>query len=188
MSDDFPAAHSMDTIWFAVDGVGHVALFSTGEDGHAPPNTRQDDGMELMNVLEGKEDDPDEEWEDRATRLGLFYYRHSHWTFALAGPYEREREPKQPVHVDQLPPALRERARQRCLKKMNFAHQELIQPLEQYACEFWNEPVAYLCGDGKTVRPYPGNEEAFADFRKEFCELNPEVARHLVFEAPEENR
>lgn len=33
---DFPAAHSMDTAWFAVDADGHVARFSTGESGAMP--------------------------------------------------------------------------------------------------------------------------------------------------------
>ena len=33
---DFPAAHSMDTAWFAVDDDGHVAVFDTGEAGAVP--------------------------------------------------------------------------------------------------------------------------------------------------------
>lgn len=33
---DYPAAHSMDTEWFAVDEDGHVARFDTGEDGALP--------------------------------------------------------------------------------------------------------------------------------------------------------
>jgi len=33
---DYPAAHSMDTEWFAVDACGHVGLFSTGEAGGVP--------------------------------------------------------------------------------------------------------------------------------------------------------
>ena len=39
MDTDFSAAHSMDTLWFAVDQVGHVGLFTTGENGHAPLGT-----------------------------------------------------------------------------------------------------------------------------------------------------
>jgi hypothetical protein len=34
--DDFPAAHSMDTTWFAVDRDGHVASFDSGEAGAVP--------------------------------------------------------------------------------------------------------------------------------------------------------
>src|SRR5947209_6935049 len=30
MDSDFPAAHSMDTLWYAVDEKGQVALFATG--------------------------------------------------------------------------------------------------------------------------------------------------------------
>jgi hypothetical protein len=33
---DYPAAHSMDTAWYAVDSDGHVALFDTGEAGAVP--------------------------------------------------------------------------------------------------------------------------------------------------------
>jgi hypothetical protein len=33
---DYPAAHSMDTVWWAVDGQGHVARISTGEAGSVP--------------------------------------------------------------------------------------------------------------------------------------------------------
>src|SRR5215469_8297759 len=36
MKTDFPAAHSMDTIWFAVDKDGHVACFDSGESGAVP--------------------------------------------------------------------------------------------------------------------------------------------------------
>ena len=31
--DDYPAAHSMDTDWFAIDGEGRVGLFQSGQDG-----------------------------------------------------------------------------------------------------------------------------------------------------------
>ena len=36
MQPDYPAAHSMDTMFFAVDRDGNVAIFSTGEAGAAP--------------------------------------------------------------------------------------------------------------------------------------------------------
>ena len=34
--DDYPAAHSMDSAWFAVDADGHLARFDTSEDGAVP--------------------------------------------------------------------------------------------------------------------------------------------------------
>ena len=36
MADDFPAAHSMDTTWFAVDADGRVGLFESYEAGAVP--------------------------------------------------------------------------------------------------------------------------------------------------------
>src|SRR4051812_19830180 len=38
MDADFPAAHSMDTMWFAVDKDGRVACFDSGEAGAVPTN------------------------------------------------------------------------------------------------------------------------------------------------------
>jgi hypothetical protein len=48
MQPDFPAAHSMDTSWFAVDKCGHVAIFNTGEAGPVP-----DDAPSAEHTLEG---------------------------------------------------------------------------------------------------------------------------------------
>jgi hypothetical protein len=36
MLEDYPAAHSMDTDWFAVDQHGHVALLRSGDEGAVP--------------------------------------------------------------------------------------------------------------------------------------------------------
>ncbi|MGN6546780.1 MAG: hypothetical protein ACTHK7_17120 [Aureliella sp.] len=41
MSDDFPAAHSMDTQWFAVDAEGHIGCFDSGEAGAVPNSALQ---------------------------------------------------------------------------------------------------------------------------------------------------
>ena len=43
MADDFPAAHSMDSYWFAVDRDGRVAVFATGEAGAMPQQAEQGD-------------------------------------------------------------------------------------------------------------------------------------------------
>jgi hypothetical protein len=45
MGPDFPAAHSMDTSWFAVDRDGHVACFNTGEAGAVPNNSLRGVGI-----------------------------------------------------------------------------------------------------------------------------------------------
>jgi hypothetical protein len=44
MKTDFPAAHSMDTHWFAVDRDGHVACFDSGESGAVPTQALDETG------------------------------------------------------------------------------------------------------------------------------------------------
>lgn len=63
MECDFPAAHSMDSTWFAVDRDGHVAVFDTGEAGAMPGDAatdEQDLAGRLQRVLPrtGKLHDP----------------------------------------------------------------------------------------------------------------------------------
>src|SRR5947209_20344599 len=82
---DHPAAHSMDTTWFAVDAVGDVAVFDTGEPGHAPSHV-----TEQLFVTE-----------EEAKQLGYFFYEYgSQW--AVVDVYERRLVPRRPVHVDEL--------------------------------------------------------------------------------------
>jgi hypothetical protein len=45
---DYPAAHSMDTDWFAVDADGNVGIFSSSEDGAVPSVVRGEFGIELF--------------------------------------------------------------------------------------------------------------------------------------------
>jgi hypothetical protein len=46
---DYPAAHSMDTYWFAVDADGNVAMFDTGEGGAVPEDAwRGEDGLDTF--------------------------------------------------------------------------------------------------------------------------------------------
>src|SRR5215467_3982993 len=49
---DFPAAHSMDATWFAVDRDGHVGLFTCGEEGAVPTTEVNDFQREIGAVLE----------------------------------------------------------------------------------------------------------------------------------------
>lgn len=47
MNGDWPAAHSMDTEWYAIDKCGHVGKFFTGEAG-ALPKTGDDKGCDKL--------------------------------------------------------------------------------------------------------------------------------------------
>lgn len=77
--EDFPAAHSMDTEWYALDEDGHVGRFDTGEDGALPdraatglgpcdPNfdLTELEALRLARMLENG-DDPAGDWRTPAT-------------------------------------------------------------------------------------------------------------------------
>jgi hypothetical protein len=51
MEPDYPAAHSMDTSWYAVDRDGHVAIFSSGEAGAVPMTVSSDEDREVSEQL-----------------------------------------------------------------------------------------------------------------------------------------
>src|SRR4051794_40197499 len=50
--DDYPAAHSMDTGWFAVDRDGHVAYFYSREAGAVPAEARREEPTATLHELE----------------------------------------------------------------------------------------------------------------------------------------
>jgi hypothetical protein len=53
-SNDYSAAHSMDSCWFAVDRDGYIAVFDTGESGAMPEvGVNGDDAYELRDRLTG---------------------------------------------------------------------------------------------------------------------------------------
>ena len=204
MIDDFPAAHSMDSRWFAVDEVGHIAMFDTGENGPLPLSSvglnlneeSEVSGLfgELWRIYypDAPQPELDENWEERdkklAEELGVFYFSYG-IDFDPIGTYERWVAPRIPRHLDQLPQNLRDLWKSLCFDNVNFAHVSAIQPLEhEDDCEYWYEEdrLAYLCSDGKTVRPILGMEDRFADFCKQFREENPQEAKKLIFEGLEE--
>jgi hypothetical protein len=260
MDPDFPAAHSMDTTWFAVDRDGHVAVFGSGEAGAVPVEAfggeEADEGHErLVRILprgeavqdlrgrllpgepsQGREhlhsgdwdypvlmflasldpvrdevaagravqmpategvavlwrglpeadyqrlhaagacrgcffffdDQGDEDASPNLARHGLFAYGHltENW---ISGPYGRRQLPGQPVHVDQLPPDLRQRVKQVRFETLRFAETPHIQPVEHGECASWES--GYLDVTGRDIRPIPGKEqeytEAYGELRQE---------------------
>jgi len=203
MDVDFPAAHSQDTTWFAVDQDGHVGLFFTCEDGHLPEKAARTDAHELLKELwslrqksgAAATSDPEHHYElhreDLASRLGLFYYRHRGEVPVgsdqiLIGRYLRLVVPSNPLHIDQLPPDLRSGCQTVRLQKAAFASNEHLQPLDDYPCTMWNPDgaIAYLSVDGTTVRPMPGHEDRYADFCTALRKEAPEFAAKVRFEEP----
>jgi hypothetical protein len=196
MDADYPCSHSMDTTWFAVDRAGHVGMFDTGENGHAPEGVEDSD---LLGQLEQLRPPPASHrrrfpsYQKIAEHLGLFFYSYEDEddggeALIDLGVYRLVCSPKAPLHVDQLPPALRKQCKQFAFDRIDFAQTDLVQPLEQFRCVYWYDDarVAYLCGDGKTVRPIPGKEDRFAEFCRAFRAAAPTRAAELVFDGPQE--
>jgi hypothetical protein len=50
-SIDYPAAHSMDTMWFAVDRDGNVAAFDSAEGGAVPNSALSEHEMDVLEAL-----------------------------------------------------------------------------------------------------------------------------------------
>jgi hypothetical protein len=260
MEPDYPAAHSMDTVWFAVDQDGHVASFSSGEAGAVPINAISGDndillldsiqnlpptGQVIYDLRGRCEPSRDEEapcaWsaefpvllflsslkplreviaacraiEVPATEgkavvirnlteeelhqyhalpefLGSFcffgfgdaggrslaqygFYEYSHLTENwISGPYGRQTVPAQPLHIDQMPPALRRFVARLSLDSVRFADTPHLQPIEHTTCESWES--AYLDVNCQRIRPIPGKEGEFAEhFEDYYADTDYEV-------------
>jgi hypothetical protein len=188
MNLDFPAAHSQDTEWFAVDAAGHVAVFVSGENGAVPEKAyRAEDMLALLRQM-GSNLPPDEgseypAWEvliAEAVRLGLFVYDHPGFWFCEA--YTCEGKPERSLHVDQLPPALRKQIKKVQFQDAHYDQATPVQPCDSEACESWT-PL-YLSGDGKTVRPMPGREGDFDWYFADMQRMAPEEVKKYHFERP----
>jgi hypothetical protein len=172
MDSDFPAAHSMDSSWFAIDQNGYVARFFTGAGGAVPNGAYCPDALdrlEEMNLDDAERSEVIVDWlpDIPADRLPdekrLFLYTTSDaLDDCLAERYERSRVPKKPLHIDELPPQVRAAIAGMRFDGLEFAKTEVFQPVELTECATWD--AAYLSGDGKTVKPVPGREKDYTEF------------------------
>ena len=168
METDFSAAHSMDTVWFAVDSAGQVGMFDTGETGPAPRRFEQGDLREELRQLwspAGEEKGDYWDTDFLCSERGLYYflYPDNYDTLSPLSLYVCSIKPSLPLHIDQLPPDLRYLCREVSFD-LNFDQVERFQPLDFVACiPFDPNSVAYLGDDGKTVKPIPGKEKEFAE-------------------------
>jgi hypothetical protein len=183
---DYPAAHSMDTWWFAVDERGQVAVFDTNENGPVPPNEPTETWEAIEEALPPELDGlPGESLAAWYAARGITYYEYQEDYGGLVRLYERADEaPATPLHVDQLPLAVRRLRQLVCFAGVRFDHDETLQALEFFPCRLYSEgyQVAYLCADGVTVRPVPGREDDFADFVANYRERHPDRAAKLRFD------
>jgi hypothetical protein len=156
----------MDSSWYAVDKNGHVALFITGAGGAVPTNAFSPENAEAMEEA-GLEDELEHNLsEDQLPdREKLFVYETGMMDEGLADCYHRGQKPKQPLHVDQLPPDVRQAVKAATFETLDFNTAKVIQPVELTDCGTWDP--AYLASDGRTVRPVPGREAEYAEFAQE---------------------
>lgn len=119
-----------------------------------------------------------EEDQIEPAQLGLFSYRHltDGW---VAGPYGRRAIPATAMRVHQLPAGIREELIAQRFETC-FQDEVHLQPVDHARC---NSAVsAYLCLDGRTVRPIPGRE---SEYRQFFLPRHRRDPRFLIERPPE---
>lgn len=172
---DYPAAHSMDTTWFAIDDEGHVSAFHTGETGHVPDHiTGEIKYRDLLQILQStlpSVDDDDFDWDEfwetadeAISERGVFVFGYIDGGW-FQKPYQSEWEVPEPIHVDQLPPDIRHHVRQCQFSGILFRDVDHLQPIEHVRCWFWDQEGAcgYIGSDEKTLHPIEGREQKFVE-------------------------
>jgi hypothetical protein len=176
----------MDTQWYAVDAEGHIAYSETGESGCVPHEVGDIHIEDLLAQLRGRpfteeeEDALREEVGERARDAGIFVYELDADYASYESPYRLVGVPAKPIHVDQLPPALRQMFKRVHLDKISFPEARLLQLYEHVACSTWGTPRAYLASDGVTLRPVPGREHEVAEFIDEIKVNEPELLERFT--------
>jgi hypothetical protein len=185
----YPAAHSMDKTWYAVDAHGHVGIFHSGENGHVPSGADQDEHLFwFIRFLSSggtdtdpyaDDDDEDEDYdsaEDQLGDRGIFVYWYVDPIEPFLAAYSGKVVPERAAHVDQLPPAVRKFVSKTVLAGANFATDDEVQPIGQVECFYYSDfEVAFLTAGEKEVRPIPGRDaeykKALPQLRKEYPKL-----------------
>jgi hypothetical protein len=186
MDADFPAAHSMDSHWFAVDRDGNVAYFVSGEEGAVPAGVGQHaDPVEEWFIALLSPEAPGREYlyldTTNADFVGLFAYDHDDYGW-INQPYQRVGEPAQPLHIDQLPPAIRDAVSRVRFPSLSFAEAMRLQPCEKLPCDTYPGVCAYLTAEGGIVRAVPGRESAYREEYEAIKEDLPEEMRGYRFD------
>lgn len=90
---------------------------------------------------------------------GVYEYEHltENWT---SGPYGKFRTPAAPLHVDELPPTLRDSIRQMTFTTLCFEDTNWIQPIEHSPCLLGRE-CSWIDAESKVISPIAGREEQF---------------------------
>lgn len=184
MEHNFPAAHSMDTTWFGVDRDGRVGLFETGEDGIVPEDAHAAEApADLFGpMLAGRvpvDEDDDEAFYGTEDLVRLGFYVYDCDDFPVPGFYDQSAVPKRPLHIDELPPSMREAVGQMRFDDLSFAEAKRLHPGDDTPIQAWG-PV-FLSSDGKTVLAIPGREREYEQHCRDLIQYAPEATRKYVF-------
>ena len=189
---DYPAAHSMDTVWFAVDAAGHVAAFYTGENGSCPEGAKELDLMlDLYRRTVGPADAEDIDTFATVQALGVYVYEYENDRPAegLVERYRRTVAAAPRLHADQLPPDLRQEWKRYRFPGVLFPEAEYLQPFEFFECYAHDvDAEGYLSADGTVVRPVRGREHAWDGFVATVRHQAPDLAARLRFEGPADGK
>lgn len=161
--EDYPAAHSMDTTWFAVDKDGYIAEMDSDEVGAVPCayGGDQGDGSEFLQVLAQhlgkpfpKEMYPDNAEGEFTKSLGLYVYRSGFGFYPptadgsedvdiddepedIVEAYQRIAAPSEPLHVSKLPENFQAEVKHAMVFNMSFKDSEWLQPALNAPCGYW---------------------------------------------------
>ena len=161
---DWPAAHSMDSAWYAVDADGNIARFDTGEDGALPVDASADgearhasfDHERLVAALEaatGTKLDPDDD-DANDSIPGIYHYTRDHGDDP--GRYARHKVPPVPVGAAALDSASAAAVRKLTLP-VRFASDDVVHladHISESRAVTWGQlPLRYPPGGPAALAP-----------------------------------
>ncbi len=185
MSENVPAAHSMDSEWWAVDENGEVARFSTGEDGALPSAA----GVVLGNADDGgahaffhaKYEEAWDEEADEALDIGVTTYAND--DYGNPGAYVRRKRPSKPLMLAELPAEARAQVSKLKLP-ISFASADKVHLADLGnlgEMSMWSDPGAVTFGDDDYEAALRGELDPDADIERVRAEGRAkEAARDLA--------
>jgi hypothetical protein len=154
---DYPAAHSMDTTWFAIDKDGFVALMESEEEGAVPIAYMREltNGEEIVDSLTahtGRKIELGRYNRVKPESLGLYGFTSNMFEFppsynpdgerpgdiqGIVPPYRRSATPENPLHVSELPPDLQVELKTLVFSDVAFRDIEWLQPVLNMPCQIY---------------------------------------------------
>ncbi|MEN6627767.1 MAG: hypothetical protein ABFD69_16190 [Candidatus Sumerlaeia bacterium] len=184
--DDYPAAHSMDTIWYGVDEDGEVGAFDSGPYGEVPQlegqkpiePQRTESHFFRPNYYDEYDDVRDRVGEERAHSYTLdeeIFVKYYIW----------QNSPENPLRIEEIPEEFRNRRYLVFLKGFRFSSREPINPYDYAPC-YSCDDVEYFPSQGDTTRfPLPGRAHPWSI--ELFNKLHVDSEQNIVYFASDDD-